>query len=310
MTSQKEIGLLEKGVEHLLHNTLPSNSLYLLGSGVSARHSKMEHQLVGQVVSDYYDGGFFEVDDKANDSLALNLIWRYMAYHEDDFLKDLSRKIPDNFIKTRINEEYAQLTPLHENPEYQVFLLARRGSTIIDMNYEGFSSQYLKHYHHIIDMHGTANPLLAKFTQEIKEDILVWGVDLSNYSNIKIYPGQKQTYEIIKPYIQFLTDHTFPNIQWIAIIGYSFANTGNKLNDEPFYELIIEHLAYFKNIRIMIINPNPEPVAVLFEKFMDRVIIVPAYWNALTRSIKINQFILRKNSLQKIIYDYYRSIEK
>lgn len=178
------------------------------------------------------------------------------------------------------------------------------------MNYEGFSSQYLKHRHHIINMHGTANPLLAKFTQQIREDILVWGVDLSSYSNIKIYPGEKQTFEIIKPYIQFLTDHTLPNIAWITIIGYSFANTGVKLNDEPLYELIIDYLAYFKSIKIMIINPNPELIAVLFEKFLDRVIIVPAYWNALTRSIKINQFILQKNSLRKIIRDYHRFIEE
>jgi hypothetical protein len=126
-SASRDIELLEKGVESLLcHSFITNHSLYLLGSGASARLSKMEYQLVQTIVTDYYAIGIFDIDDKANTSLAINLLWRHMAQHEDDFLRELAKKIPDNFIKARINEEYAQLTPLVDNPEYQVFLLARR----------------------------------------------------------------------------------------------------------------------------------------------------------------------------------------
>jgi hypothetical protein len=310
-SAQHDIELLEKGIESLLyHSFTTNNSLYLLGSGASARLSKMEYQVVQTIVTDYYAIGIFDIEEKANTSLAMNLLWRHMANHEDDFLRELTRKIPDNFIKARINEEYAQLSPHADNPEYQVFLLARKWSTIIDMNYEGFSAQYLSRYHHIINMHGIANQLLAKFTPKIREDIVLWGVDLSDHSNIKRYPGEKQTLETIKPFIPFLSNQIFPKLEWLVIIGYSFANTGDGLNDELLYELLNEYISHYKKIQIIIIDPKPEAIAMLFEKSMDRVKIIPAYWNALTRSIKINQFILQKNSFKKIIYDYYRCLEE
>ena len=135
--AENSIDLLERGIEKLLYEAFSTHtSLYILGSGASARHSKMEHILAQTIVDKYYLGGSYDIDDTADNSLATNLIWRHMASHEDAFLKELSRKIPDSFIKTIINEEYAQLTPLSDNPEYQVFLLAKKGVT---------EQHYIKH---------------------------------------------------------------------------------------------------------------------------------------------------------------------
>lgn len=309
--SVKDIVLLEHGVAKLLYEAFPTNSsLYILGSGASARHSKMESALVDTIVEEYYKGGIYDVFDQTDNSLATNLLWRYMAIHEDVFLKELSRKIPDGFIKTRINEEYAQLTPLDDNPEYQVFMLAKKGSTIIDMNYEGFSAQNFKNYHHIIPMHGIANPDLAKFTKEIRHDILTWNLDMSEHSNIKRYPGEKQSNKIIAPYKSFLSKKVFPKLLWLVIIGYSFANTSSGLNDDVLYELIKEYVEYYKKIQIIIVNPNPEPIASLFEKELNRMIILPANWDTLTRAIQVSKLILNKNHLSDIMKNYYRFLEE
>lgn len=309
--AENSIDLLERGIEKLLYEAfLTHTSLYILGSGASARHSKMEPILVQTIVDKYYLGGSYDIDDKADNSLATNLIWRHMASHEDAFLKELSRKIPDSFIKTIINEEYAQLTPLSDNPEYQVFLLAKKGGTIIDMNYEGFSAQNLNNHHYVISMHGIANPMLAKFTKEIRKDILMWDLDMSKYSNINRYPGEKQTLDIIDPYKKHLINHVFPNLSWLVIIGYSFANTAMGLNDLALFELIKEYVEYYKKIKIIIINPNPESIAILFEKELNRTIIIPAYWNSLTRAIQLNRLILHKNNLRSILTDYYRFLEE
>jgi len=306
-----DINLLEKGIEKLLCSAFfTSNSLYLLGSGVSSRHSKMEAALVQTTVEKYLWQGSIDIDDKTSSSLATTLLWRYMASHEDAFLKELSRKIPDGFIKAIVNEEYAQLTPLCDNPEYQVFLLAKKWSTIIDMNYEGFSTQYLGKHHYVISPHGVATPKLAKFTKEIRRNIAMYNLDMSKYSDIKLYPGEKQTNNIIAPYRPYLCSHVFPNLLWLVITGYSFANTGHGLNDIFLYELIKEYVEYYKKIQIIIINPNPESVAVLFEKELDRVTILPTYWNSLTRAIQVNKGILHKNYLRSILHDYYRFLER
>lgn len=305
--SANDIDLLKRGVTKLLYEVFPTNnSLYLLGSGVSAQHSKMESVLVQSIVDKYYLGGSFFIEDQAGSSLAANLLWRYMAFHDDVFLKELSRKIPDGFIKTIINEEYAQLSPLNDNPEYQIFLSAKRGSTIIDMNYEGFSVQNLRNHHFVIPMHGLANPELAKYTRNIRRDIVMWDLDMSKHSEIKRYPGEKQTKKIIAPHELHLINKVFPKLMWLVIIGYSFANTGNGLNDLALYDLIKEYVKYYKKIQIIIINPKPEPVVVLFESELDRTTIIPAYWNSLTRAIKTNRLILHKNYLQDILRDYYR----
>jgi hypothetical protein len=76
------------------------------------------------------------------------------------------------------------------------------------------------------------------------------------------------------------------------------------------YELIKEYVEYYKKIQIIIINPNPESVAVLFEKELDRVTILPTYWNSLTRAIQVNKGILHKNYLRSILHDYYRFLER
>jgi predicted Zn-dependent peptidase len=75
------------------------------------------------------------------------------------------------------------------------------------------------------------------------------------------------------------------------------------------YEFIKERVEHYKEIKIIIINPNPESIAALFEKELkelDRVTILPAYWNSLTRSIKTNKLILGNNSTSQILRDYYR----
>lgn len=52
-----------------------------------------------------------------------------MTFQEDAYLKGVSSKIPDNFIMAIVNEEYAELKPLSDNPEYKNFLLAHKLST-------------------------------------------------------------------------------------------------------------------------------------------------------------------------------------
>lgn len=81
---------------------------------------------------------------------------------------------------------------------------------------------------------------------------------------------------------------------------------GNHLNDAPLYEFIKERIEHYKKIKIMIINPNPEAVVVLFDKELDRVRVIPAYWDRLTRAISLNCFILHKEKLANILCDYFR----
>ena len=138
----------------------------------------------------------------------------------------------------------------------------------------------------------------------------MWNLDFSKYSNIKRYPGEKQTLDVIDPYKPYLINRVFPKLSWLVIIGYSFANTVTGLNDLILYELIKEYVEYYKKIQIIIINPNPDSIAVLFEKQLDRTTIIPAYWNSLTRAIKINRLILHKTNLRAILNDYYRFLEE
>lgn len=117
-----DINLLSAGISALLYDVFPTNQcLYLLGSGASARFSKMEVSLAKIIVEDYWSGGSFGIEDQSEDSLAIKLLWRHMAAHEDAFFQELSRKIPDSFIKARVNEEYAQLKYANDNPEYKIF---------------------------------------------------------------------------------------------------------------------------------------------------------------------------------------------
>lgn len=301
-----DINLLSAGISSLLYDVFPTNQcLYILGSGASARHSKMEVNLVKTIVEDYWAGGSFGVEDQSKDSLAIKLLWRHMESHEDSFVQGLSKKIPDSFIKARVNEEYAQLKYTNDNPEYKIFLLAKRLSTILDTNYEGFSAHYLKDYHHVIPLQGVANIKLAQFTKQRREDILMWDVDLSKYSNIKVYPGERQSDYVISVYKKHLED-IFCRMEWLIIIGYTFANMGSYLNDAPLYEFIKERIEHYKKIKIMIIDPNPEPVALLFDRELDRTTIMPAYWDRLTRAIALNYFILHKEKLANILRDYFR----
>ena len=154
-----------------------------------------------------------------------------------------------------------------------------------------------------------ANPVLAKFTKEIREDIVVWNVDMFKYSRISRYPGEKQTIDVINRYKAHLINHVFPKLSWLVIIGYSFANTAMGLNDFVLYELIKEYVEYYKEIQIIIINPNPESVAVLFEQELNRTTIIPVYWNSLTRAIQVNKLILHKHNLRTILRDYHRFLE-
>lgn len=301
-----DVNLLRSGISTLLGNVFPTNQcLYILGSGASARHSKMESSLVQSIVEDYWSGGIFGIEDQLEDSLARKLLWRHMESHEDTFFQDLSRKIPDSFIKARINEEYSQLKYTNDNPEYKIFLLAKKLSTIIDTNYEGFSTFYLKNYHRVIPLHGVANVKLAQFTKQIREDILLWDVDLSKYSNIKLYPGERQNNHFIGAYKNYLDD-IFSRMEWLIIIGYTFASIGSDLNDSPLYEFIKERVEHYKKIKIMIINPIPEPVAALFDKELYRTTILPAYWDRLTKAIFSNYFILHREKIVNVLRDYFR----
>lgn len=298
--------LFERSVETLLRHAFSTNhSLYLLGSGVSARLSKMEKQAAETIVSIYNDIGHFHVNDMPSDSLANRFLLRHMSNHKNELFRELTKKTPNSLIKSCVNELFSQQTFPKDIAEYQVFLLAKKGATIIDMNYEGFAKYFLNNYHYIINIHGLANPMLAKYTQEIRDKIIAWDIDLSTYSNIKVYPGERQTFETIKPHIQFLSDQVCPKLLWIVIIGYSFANTDTGLNDGMLYELLNEYIAHYKKIQLIIINPKPEPIVALFEKYMDRVTIIPVYWHAFTKSITVNQNISSYNSLRKIIFDYH-----
>jgi hypothetical protein len=153
----------------------------------------------------------------------------------------------------------------------------------MNYNHDGLADDLIGHMHPIIAVHGSVDPLIG--TPEAREFIRTAGIE----HELAIAPDQLLMLEPESYGCHTLARRLLPMAcfkpEFIAIIGYSFAWTGQHHNDAVSLDCFVDHYRRFSG-PVFVVEPQPERLqAILAERLhAARVAALPARWNLLAHA--------------------------
>lgn len=130
-------------------------SFYVLGAGASVPYVPTTDRLSELIVHSFLQGGIFQTEPIARDIVS-NRVIRDPEYWKDPMRWELVQRLPPSYVIGKLPELLSARarTPV---ANYEVFNLAAKPSTILNMNVDGLASRICKG-HRVLEMHGRSPP--------------------------------------------------------------------------------------------------------------------------------------------------------
>ena len=280
---------IENGIIFLIENFFKKNSLYLVGSGISIKYAKTISATKTAIKTSIFNSGSFSAElNKTPSELQKSLI-------EQPSFVEIQETIPWLYYNctpnARFDNEYLKhILPIipEECPEYEIFNFCQSG-VIFDFNHDGLSNRFIKNKNILIQHpHGKFPSHATAFLNSL--DDLSLDYDLKLFDHWEIHPPLKEKESILATHAYNYLRNTFNQYDNIFIMGYSFCDDGNDINDinDIFYFQLISELASRYKKRLCIINPNYERLAERLASEIKEIYCYPIKWNVFT-SVLLNE---------------------
>jgi hypothetical protein len=294
-------------LEFILKHFLAESGLYILGAGVSAGSAPLGVAFWRAAALDYLRNvGSFPADITTQAELTTRIIDKASTLTVDDIwpgrdirpgtesppYAEILRRLPGLFV--RFHLRYVLSSARYRaaqnagtlNHSYGVFQHFHP-SMIANYNHDGLAKHFCGNFHAVLDMHGSVEPgygapSIAEFVGRLRKvdlpeppDDILMGVSESYFSS---HPAQRRFRRQLARVAAFAPD-------FVAIIGYSFAQDGTPYDDSVSLNSFLETRRDFPG-RIYIIQPAPDAMcAIIADTLRSRnVFPIRGYWNVLAHA--------------------------
>jgi hypothetical protein len=267
--------------------------LYFLGAGASAGEAPFGASFLWDPLIDFLrHAGSFSISQPEHPPLsrllldaganltAFDIYGRTLRPGTEDITQQLLQHIPPSFLRSYLMHRLAE--PRYRcraSHNYLPFRFAPP-SLFMNFNHDGLASDLIGDIHPVIEVHDSIDPSIG--APEALEFIHTAGID----HGLAIAPDQLLMLEPESYFDCNLARRLLPMArfkpEFIAIIGYSFAWTGQRHNDAVSLDCFVDHHREFPG-SVFVIEPQPERLKeVLAERLhAARVMALPARWNLL-----------------------------
>lgn len=285
-----DIEKINKGVISVI-TSLNSPSLFVLGSGVSIRYANTFTQAKTKIQSDIIEGGVYPISTNNNSSELRKLLLIHTSEFEESENMNLWL-----YSNTSTNEEFENLylkniLPKIPQicPEYEIFNQCTSKCIIFDFNHDCLSEMFIKNklvkiYYPHNKLPSHAHHFLHSLTEIQK------GYNLNLFNAWSIHPPLQENKEILNTEPYLYLRNNFSQFKNINLIGYSFCDNGEILQDIYTFKLITDLAREHKKV-INIINPAPYRLEQLIAQATDNKVIVNSIelkWDLTSRAILEN----------------------
>jgi len=283
--------------ESLLRQFQNQRGLFILGAGASAGTVKLGPDFLRMPGIDYVIGGSYPVDSPTHAPLSQKIIrsagsatmsqlfpGRDLRPGTADFpLHELLNRMPDAFARLHLKHELARMRFAGTTLDaYRVF---RRfhPSTILNYNLDGLMTDHCSDIHEVLDPHGTiergyGSPSGAALVAGVRDHDFAVAPD-SFVMSVPESPSDNRLADQLRRAMRSLPS-------FVAIIGYSFAATGQDYDDFISFEIFMSRFRRFPS-NVYVMSPYPAELADVIAHGIDsnRVYPIPTRWNVLAHAM-------------------------
>ena len=270
--------------------------LYFLGAGASTGEAPFGASFLHDPLIDYLrHAGSFSVNRHEHPPLnrllldagahltAFDIDGRTLRPGTEDLTQEKLQFIPPNFPRSHMMHRLA--VPRYRCRASHNYLPFRFAPPSLFMNYnhDGLASDLIGRIHPVIAVHGSIDPWIG--APEALEFIRTAGIDYG----LAIAPDQLLMLEPESYFDRNLERRLLPMVrfkpEFIAIIGYSFAWTGQRHNDAVSLDCFADHYREFPG-PVFVVEPQPERLQEFLAERLHAasVVALPARWNLLAHA--------------------------
>ncbi len=196
----------------------------------------------------------------------------------DDMTRELLRRVPPNFVRSNIMHHLAKAIHQRRLSHNYIAMRCFHPSLVLNFNHDGLASYLCGDVHRVIPVHGTVEPWAGS------PDALAFIRSAGIEYDLAVAPDDLLMMEPESYADMALAKRLMPMIEYkpmfIAIIGYSFAWTGNRHNDQVALDCLADHYRWFDG-PVFVIDPEPARIQELLAERLHaaHVIGISARWN-------------------------------
>jgi hypothetical protein len=214
---------------------------------------------------------------------AFDIHGRTLRPGTEDITQELLQLVPPNFPRSYLMHRLAVARYRRRTSHNYLPFCFAPPSLFMNYNHDGLASDLIGCTHPVIAVHGSIDPWIG--APEAIEFIRTVGIDYG----LAIAPDQLLMLEPESYFDHNLARRLLPMVrfrpEFIAIIGYSFAWTGQRHNDAVSLDCFVDRYREFPGT-VFVVEPQPER---LQETLAERlhaadVVALPARWNLLAHA--------------------------
>jgi hypothetical protein len=283
-----------------LQRLCAGRGLYFLGAGASAGEAPFRGNFLPDLLVDFLrHARSFSVSRPEHPPLSRRLLkegehlgafdvhGRTLRPGTEDHTQQQLQLIPPNVPRSFLMNLFAGPRYRHRyhhrtSHNYLPFQFAPP-SLFMNYNHDGLASDLIGGIHPVIAVHGSIEPWIG--SPEALEFIRAAGIDYG----LAIAPDQLLMLEPESYFDRNLAHRLLPMArfepEFIAIIGYSFAWTGQRHDDAVSLDFFVDHYRKFAG-PVFVVEPHPERLQVVLAERLHaaRVVALPAHWNLLAHA--------------------------
>ena len=180
---------------------------------------------------------------------------------------------------------YRRINPIAP-ANYRIFEFVPSPAVLFDFNTDTLLANYCDPPHIVLNPHGAIERLIIQHTlfEEFLRTAAQFGMPLPNRSRIWL-PGPELETMTRRGEYKLAQQRLSRCGEFFLLIGYSFGRqSSGRIDDGESFEFLVELLRRYRR-RIVIVDPNPEQVASLFEdRLRQRIYASKLCWNFLAEA--------------------------
>lgn len=234
-------------------------TLYIVGSGVSARLVPIAARMKGAVLPMYLSIGIWPATPAALSPILRRILGGPSSGDpiSEALLYNMTRG-PQELLVQKALSPTCSLSDIP--PEYGVFRVVGRPSLLFNFNLDGLARRYCSQHVKVLEAHGELDwPYL---TDDVFPDLL-YEVTSADYPLPRLTPKvllEPEPGSITNSHPYAKVTSLFQRFQAVVIIGYSFSRWRSSRDDAESFEWLVELLRTYRR-PVYILSTSPEELA-------------------------------------------------
>lgn len=259
-------------------------NFYLLGAGASAGIIPRTQEVRNIIIPRYDEFGSYPVEPSSPDAVKDRIIGDSKNY-ADPLKAAKLRVLPSSAVHAMTTQVLALPELDISPPQYSVFSLAYRPSTICSMNVDGLAKRYCPS-HIVLEPHGQVPSEIVQspFWDQLIDDLLEFGFPTPKIPDLLL--PQPEPKDITNRPDYNAAIKLFPKARCLTVIGYTFGQFRSSIDDFETFEFFMELLRRYPK-SVLVIDPHPGPVVAVIQNAVRQrtVYSIPVYWDHLSLAI-------------------------